>query len=132
MTALFIFAAFLAGALLAGIVVTLMLQARIVNANARAESSFQPQLATLNERLASRDQQLEELRRDLRQQVEQIAALQNELTAHKTMRAEMETTLSKERQAAQEKLALLNDAQAKLSDAFKALSSDALRSRSST
>lgn len=42
--------------------------------------------------------------------------------------AELETRLSEERKATQEKLALLDDAQRKLSDAFKALSSDALKS----
>lgn len=42
--------------------------------------------------------------------------------------AELETRLTGERKAAEEKLALLNDAQQKLSDAFKALSSEALKS----
>jgi len=41
--------------------------------------------------------------------------------------AELETRLTQERTASEEKLALLNDAQQKLSDAFKALSSDALK-----
>lgn len=39
----------------------------------------------------------------------------------------LRTTIEKEREAAAEKLRLLEDAQAKLSDAFKALSSEALR-----
>lgn len=42
--------------------------------------------------------------------------------------AELDTRLAGERKAAEEKLALLNDAQQKLSDAFKALSSEALKS----
>ena len=40
----------------------------------------------------------------------------------------LETRLVEERKAATEKLAILNEAQAKLSDAFKALSSEALKS----
>lgn len=42
--------------------------------------------------------------------------------------AELETRLAEERKAASEKLALLQSAKAELTDAFKALSSDALRS----
>ncbi|HEX8010545.1 MAG TPA: DNA recombination protein RmuC, partial [Casimicrobiaceae bacterium] len=42
--------------------------------------------------------------------------------------AELETRLAEERKAAEQKLSLLNDAQAALSDAFKALSAEALRS----
>ncbi|NTW05791.1 MAG: DNA recombination protein RmuC [Peptococcaceae bacterium] len=42
--------------------------------------------------------------------------------------SELQTVLDEERKAAQEKLNLLNDAQEKLSDAFKALSSEALKS----
>jgi DNA recombination protein RmuC len=42
--------------------------------------------------------------------------------------ARLQTTIEKERQAAAEKLAVLDDAERKLSDAFKALSAEALRS----
>lgn len=57
-----------------------------------------------------------------------IGALQKEVTTLKTTHSELQTTLTEERKASEEKLALLNEAQAKLSDAFKALSSDALKS----
>jgi len=42
--------------------------------------------------------------------------------------ARLETTIEKEREAAAEKLAILDDAERKLSDAFRALSAEALRS----
>jgi len=45
-----------------------------------------------------------------------------------TERAVLQTRLEEERKANQEKLTLLNNAEAKLADAFKALSADALRS----
>ena len=45
-----------------------------------------------------------------------------------TERAVLLTRLEEERKASQEKLALLNNAEGKLADAFKALSADALRS----
>ncbi|MFZ5640420.1 MAG: DNA recombination protein RmuC [Bacillota bacterium] len=54
--------------------------------------------------------------------------LRNENTTLKTKVAELETRLSEERRAAGEKLSLLQEAQQKLSDAFKALSADALKS----
>lgn len=57
-----------------------------------------------------------------------LAERDQALTAHKAKLAEIDTRIAEERKAAEEKLALLNDAQQKLSDAFKALSSDALKS----
>ena len=54
--------------------------------------------------------------------------LNAELTKLKEGQATLTTTIQEERKAAEEKLALLNDAQQKLGDAFKALSSDALKS----
>src|SRR6185436_11600437 len=44
-----------------------------------------------------------------------------------TERAVLQTRLEEERKASQEKITLLNNAEAKLADAFKALSADALR-----
>jgi DNA recombination protein RmuC len=57
-----------------------------------------------------------------------LAELNSQITALKEAQAELNTIIEKERQAAIEKLNLLNEAQQKLSDAFKALSSEALRS----
>src|SRR5262245_2274739 len=57
-----------------------------------------------------------------------ITELLGEVTALKEAQAGLTTTIDEERKSAAEKLALLNDAQQKLGDAFKALSSDALRS----
>ena len=49
-------------------------------------------------------------------------------THGETERAVLQTRLEEERKANQEKLTLLNNAESKLADAFKALSADALRS----
>jgi DNA recombination protein RmuC len=57
-----------------------------------------------------------------------IADLNAELTQLKEAQATLTATIKEERKAAEEKLALLNDAQKQLGDAFKALSSDALKS----
>ncbi|MGQ5712196.1 DNA recombination protein RmuC [Desulforudis sp. DRI-14] len=61
-----------------------------------------------------------------------IAKLQDENAELLVRLSELETALREERKAADEKLALLNEAQQKLSDAFKALSADALRSNNRT
>ena len=61
-----------------------------------------------------------------------VAERANELSERDTRLAELNTRLTEERKAAAEKLALLNNAQEQLADAFKALSSDALRSNNQT
>lgn len=57
-----------------------------------------------------------------------VKTLQEKELADKTRLTELETTLTEERKLNNEKLALLNEAQQKLSNAFKALSADALKS----
>ncbi len=57
-----------------------------------------------------------------------MAEIQEENADLKTRLSEIETRLVEERRAGQEKLKLLDEARDKLSDAFKALSTDALRS----
>ncbi len=51
-----------------------------------------------------------------------------EITQLKEEQAKLKTTIDEERKASEEKLTFLNEAQQKLGDAFKALSSDALKS----
>ena len=57
----------------------------------------------------------------------QIGDLQNQITDLKSNRSELATALAKDREAFTEKLALLNEAQIRFSDAFKALSAEALK-----
>ncbi|NLT76752.1 MAG: DNA recombination protein RmuC, partial [Planctomycetes bacterium] len=60
----------------------------------------------------------------------QITGLQQECSALKAERAALMTRLEEQEKAAKEKLALLDEARQKLSDAFKALSQEALKSNS--
>ncbi len=60
----------------------------------------------------------------------QIGNLQQECSALKAERAGLMTRLEEQEKAAKEKLALLEEARTKLSDAFKALSQEALKSNS--
>jgi DNA recombination protein RmuC len=68
-----------------------------------------------------------QLQSKLNEQDQRLAVLQETITDLKSVRSRLETEIEKERKAATEKLALINEAQAKLSDAFKALSADALK-----
>ncbi len=101
-------------------------QARAAYERGRAETGVQE--ATLRERLAGRDEQIQALKAELAEREEARRSLQSEVTSLRSEQSRLETTLDKERKAAEDKLALVNEAQVKLSDAFKALSSDALKS----
>jgi DNA recombination protein RmuC len=61
---------------------------------------------------------------------EALAAAARDLRAEGERRAALEAALGMERRAAAEKSALLDDARARLSDAFKALSAEALQAQS--
>ncbi|HXN08998.1 MAG TPA: hypothetical protein VN860_04990, partial [Candidatus Acidoferrales bacterium] len=59
-----------------------------------------------------------------------VERLQRELTETASARAALEAQLTAETKASAEKIALLDEAQQKLSDAFAALSANALRNNS--
>ncbi|MFM1767729.1 MAG: hypothetical protein RJA22_258 [Verrucomicrobiota bacterium] len=141
------------------------LRGRAAQAAAQARAEEEARRATLQERLAARDQQIAQLTADAAHQAnrlaelaarleaearataaalaradqvpvletreadtrQQLAAAQAEVTALKEARSRLETTLEKEQKAATEKLALLEEAKARLLDTFKALSAQALQ-----
>jgi DNA recombination protein RmuC len=84
--------------------------------------------ATLQERLAAREAKITELEVRLGEEIGQGSRLQAEQAQSQREATRLETQLVEERKAALEKLRLLHEAQAKLSDAFKALSAEALKS----
>ncbi len=81
--------------------------------------------SVVEERLRSREAEAAQLRARLTEVSTEAGRLREE-------RAVLHTTLEKERQAAAEKLRLLDEAQARLSDAFKALSAEALRNNNAS
>lgn len=83
--------------------------------------------ATLVERLQGREQTIVELNGRLEQAARDQRASQEQLAALGARAAHLEATLEQERRQAQEKLAVVNDAQEKLSDAFRALAAEALQ-----
>lgn len=72
--------------------------------------------------------QNDDLRADLAERERVLSALRAELGRVQTGHAQLQTRLEQERLASAEKIALLERAESKLSDAFKALSAEALRS----
>jgi len=78
------------------------------------------EIVRLNERLLLQNQQLEEARDNLEDARSENSVLQ-------IRNAEIEATSKQERLALDEKLSLLQEAKDKLSDAFKALSAEALK-----
>jgi DNA recombination protein RmuC len=92
----------------------------------KAKSEGEAERATLTERIASRDKQIEDLNVILLGKTKELSNLQAETTILNNKVTELNTRIEEERKNAQEKLALLNEAQIKLTDAFKALSAEAL------
>ncbi|HYG86487.1 MAG TPA: DNA recombination protein RmuC [Azospirillum sp.] len=104
-------------------VMWLLLRASAMRAAAAADAEH----AALTVEIDMRGRLEDELRDGVAQRDRQIARLQAELAASREKHAELVTTLDKERAATSEKLVLIETAQAGLSDAFKALSAEALR-----
>jgi DNA recombination protein RmuC len=99
---------------------------RIIQAHRKGKAEGETERATLVERISSRDKQIEALNSTIISKETEISRLQSEYTKLNSKVAELDTRIAEERKSAQDKLLLLNDAQTKLSDAFKALSAEAL------
>jgi DNA recombination protein RmuC len=84
--------------------------------------------AALRERLSGREREGEATAERARQLDGELRVSRTQLADSMARQAELTATLEHERRTAEEKLALLSDATRQLSDAFKALSADALRS----
>ncbi len=84
--------------------------------------------ATLIERLQGKEQQIAELKATIKAREDMLRSGTDENSGLRTKLAEVATRLEEERKATEEKLAILDAAHVKLSDAFKALSAEALRS----
>jgi DNA recombination protein RmuC len=106
---------------LAGELVQLKAELQEVQTRWREESLARVAAEEKNARIPELETQLAQREGDLKH-------LQKELMALKRRESELETTLTQEQKKAEEKMALLQQAEAKLSDTFKVLSSEALRS----
>jgi DNA recombination protein RmuC len=88
--------------------------------------------SVLEERLRAQGADLGRLESRLSAAASESALLREERVGLQTQVARLHTTVEKERQAAAEKLRLLDEAQARLSDAFKALSAEALQNNNAS
>ena len=92
----------------------------------RGRAEADTERATLNERLNGKEDQLRDLHEALDREKDESERLRGENAANLANLLALQTRLEDERRASQEKLALLSTAEEKLTDAFKALSADAL------
>ncbi|MEK6409288.1 MAG: DNA recombination protein RmuC [Acidobacteriota bacterium] len=118
------------GLALGGVAVWFALRPRIRHEYDRARSESETERATLVERLQGKHDQTRKLEADLGELNSKLSEFQNETASLLARISSLEAQLEAERKAATEKLGLLEDAQGKLSDAFKALSADALNTNS--
>ena len=93
----------------------------------RGRAEGDTERATLIERLSGKEGQLRDLQESLDREKDESERLRGENAANLANLLALQTRLEDERRASQEKLALLSTAEEKLTDAFKALSADALR-----
>jgi DNA recombination protein RmuC len=106
----------------------LVMRSNVTREYHRTRRESEAERATLVERIAGKELQIEELRETLDRECAQAAELRTENSKTLVQLSAHQARLEEERKANQEKLALIDEAQKKLADAFKALSADALRS----
>lgn len=110
-----------AGIVLGGVVVWLIMRGKIVAAYTKAKAEAGTEQKILSERLQERELQINQLKSEVEKQ--KAAYIEETRTV-----SQLKTQLAEERKATGEKLFMLDEARQKLSDAFKALSSEALKS----
>lgn len=93
----------------------------------RGRAEGDTERATLIERLSGKEGQLLDVLQALDRERDESERLRGENAANLANLLALQTRLEDERRASAEKLALLSTAEEKLTDAFKALSADALR-----
>ena len=97
------------------------------NAYDRGKADAEGERIALTERIQARDQTIAAQGAKLQQFEAHVKEAQATETGLRTKLAQYATTLDQERKQAQEKLDVVNQAQQKLADAFKALAADALK-----
>ena len=121
-------ALFLIGAATGGAICWLINRGKIKTEYERARRESESERATILERLSGKEAQIEDLKETLDRECVQAAKLRNENAGAIAQLSAVQARLEEERKGNREKLALIDEAQQKLADTFKALSADALQS----
>ena len=108
----------------------LVFRARGQNAYDRGNADAEGARATLAERIQARDETIVALNAKVQQLEQKVHEGQAAESTLKAKLAQYATIIDQERKQAEEKLAVVNQAQQKLADAFKALAADALKGNS--
>ena len=116
------------GAVLGGVFAWLLLRSRAELGAARLKAEHDAAAAALEERVRGREEQIDGLAAALAGREEETARLREENSSLNARVSELSTLVREERKSTEEKLAVLDSAREKLSDAFKALSAEALQS----
>lgn len=127
MEILFPVAMLIIGLIIGGLFVWITNRSNLKHEYDRARAETDSERATLAERLAGKEEQLRELREALTHESAQTDGLRAENAQALAELSALTTRLDEERKSSLEKIELLNNAEEKLADAFKALSADALR-----
>ena len=105
----------------------LLINGRVAAARREGRAETEPERAALAERLAARDADLLRVNGELSAARGALQVQQEAVGTLRTREAELATALERDRIAAAERLTALEEARQSLSDAFKALSAEALQ-----
>lgn len=104
-----------------------IMRSKIKRAYEVAKTEGNTEIAVLYERLRGNEANLDSAYKKIQENASQIAQLRDDLSSKLKRVAELDATLASEQRATQEKLAILEEAKTRLTDAFKALSAEALK-----
>lgn len=119
---------FLAGIAVGGVAVWVMQRSKIQQAFLDGANEERANLAKADERIRNQQEQISELKENIGELKGLLTAENNAGAQFQADIARLETQLIEERKQSQEKLALLESAEKKLTETFKSLSVDALKS----
>lgn len=120
------------GLAMGGSIVWLLTRRYIKESYSKGAASISQEKAVLEERVQARERDIARLETAVTVEKDKHQQLQTENTSLKEQLATLGTTIEKERKAAEEKLQIIDKAQTELSNAFKALSAEALKSNNTS